>query len=86
MANLATASLKIPHLSPTAFFGLAYGGSRSFLGGIFSVLLLIVFVALFGGGTMLRLFGGKIGVLELMLGRLRAAGSMSGILVLEFWL
>lgn len=84
ITNLPTASLYSLHLSPTSFFSATYNGSRSILGGIFSVLLLIVFVVvllLLGGGTILRLLGGKIGVLELMLGRLNAAGSMSGILV-----
>ena len=82
ITNLPTASLYSLHLSPTSFLSATYNGSRSILGGIFSVLLLIVFVAvLLGGGTILKLFGGKIGVLELTLGRLKAAGSMSGILV-----
>lgn len=82
ITKLPTASLYSLHLSPTSFFSATYNGSRSILGGIFSVLLLIVFIAvLLGGGTILKLFGGKIGVLELILGRLKAAGSMSGILV-----
>jgi hypothetical protein len=70
-----TASLYVAQFSPTAALSAVYNGSRSMRGGTWFDF------EIFGaeGGIMLRLFGGRIGVVEVSDGLLRAAGSMSGM-------
>ena len=67
-------SLYVAQCSPIALLSAVYSGSRSIRGGTW--LDLDTFGAL--GACELRDLGGSIGVVEIM-GRLKAAGSMSGI-------
>lgn len=61
--------------SPTDALSAVYNGSRSMRGGTW-----FDFETLGAeGGTMLNDFGGRIGVVEVSDGLLRAAGSMSGM-------
>ena len=68
-------SLYVPQCSPIALLSAVYNGSRSIRGGTW------LDFDTFGtiGADALIVFGGRIGVVE-MDGRLRAAGSMSGML------
>ncbi len=67
-------SLYVPQCSPIAVLSAVYSGSRSIRGGTW--LDFETFGAL--EADALKGFGGNIGVVE-MEGRLKAAGSMSGI-------
>lgn len=69
-------SLYAPQWSPMASLSAVYNGSRSIRAGTW--LLLETFGAL--GTDALIVLGGRIGVVEMTEGRLKAAGSMSGIL------
>jgi hypothetical protein len=67
-------SLYVPQFSPIAVLSAVYSGSRSIRGGTW---LDFDTLGALGAGA-LNGFGGSIGVVE-MEGRLKAAGSMSGI-------
>jgi len=67
-------SLYVPQCSPIAVLSAVYSGSRSIRGGTW---LDLDTLGALGAGA-LRVLGGNIGVVDIM-GRLKAAGSMSGI-------
>jgi hypothetical protein len=69
-------SLYTPQFSPTAAFNAEYRLSSSILGGT-------IILGIFGALDAIVL-GGNMGVVEMSVGRLSAAGSMSGILILGF--
>jgi hypothetical protein len=69
-------SLYVAQCSPIASLSAVYNGSRSMRAGTW--LLLDTLGALCADALIV--FGGRIGVVEMMEGRLKAAGSMSGIL------
>lgn len=66
-------SLYVAQCSPIALLSAVYNGSRSIRGGTW---LDLTFGTL--GAAELSVFGGSMGVVEII-GRLKAAGSMSGI-------
>jgi hypothetical protein len=68
-------SLYVPQCSPIASLSAVYNGSRSMRGGTwldFETLGTL-------GADALTVFGGNIGVFEMTEGRVRAEGSMSGM-------
>jgi len=67
-------SLYVPQCSPIALLSAVYNGSRSIRGGTW---LDFETLGALGIGALI-VFGGNIGVVD-MDGRLKAAGSMSGI-------
>jgi hypothetical protein len=69
-------SLYVAQCSPIASLSAVYNGSRSMRAGTW--LLLDTLGALCADALIV--FGGRIGVVEMIEGRLNAAGSMSGIL------